>query len=1370
MRILIDLQGAQNNSRTRGIGRYTLSFSKALARVAGPHRVFVLLNSLFPDTIADIKREFSGLLADTRFLVFDSPGPVDELNEANTWRRLAGEMLREYVIETLKPDAVIVPSLVEGAEDNTLTSLGWLPSAVPTAIVLHDLIPLTDPARYIGWAPANRWYMNKMQSMQRADVLLAVSESAAREAIEFLNIEPGRLRTIFAAADSSFTAGDSASTRFPELARRFGIERKYLMHSGAFEERKNFEGLVRAFAALPMALRSAHQLVLVCKIKDADRARMTSLGAELGLAPGDVIMTGFVPDADLVALYAHCHLFVFPSFHEGFGLPVLEAMCCGAPAIGSNATSIPEVVGRPDALFEPQSTQSIASLISKALTDDDFYKSLKVTAKQQAKRFDWEETARAAIAAVEEASSRRVGTDRTPAEMRQALVGGLAEISRSLSCDDVDLVELASCIERNDLAVARIKASAAFGGALSWRVEGPFDSTYSLALVNRESARALSDLGHEVILHSTEGPGDIEPNADFLERNPDLREMHDRVAARGGSVDVASRNLYPPRVHDMPGRLHMLHQYAWEETGFPAPWVANFNRHLDAVGCVSSHVENVLIDNGVHIPMVVTGNGVDHWERITPTPGFRVEARAFRFLHVSSCFPRKGIDALLEAYGRAFTDGDDVSLVVKTFENPHNEVHGLLAAQRAKHPQYPHVVVIEGDMSEADLKALYGACQVLVAPSRAEGFGLPLAEAMLSGLGVITTGWSGQLEFCNESTAWLVDYRFGRPETHFDLPESTWADPDVESLSRAMQDVRRAPHSEIVAKAQAGRALLLEKFKWSDVAARLVVAAQTLRAVPDPVVSTRIGWVTTWNTRCGIASYSEHLVAKMPAPVIVFAPDEPDLVREDGADCIRAWKSSKDDNAFDQLAVAIGQKHIDVLVVQFQYAFYNFRQFNEFIGGQIDGGRVVVVMMHSTADPGVQPDWNWSLTEIGPTLARCHRVLVHSIDDLNRLKRVGVVANVALFPHGVLDDAVTDSATTASARAARSHASGEAPPLISTYGYCLPHKGLIELVQAVASLRDAGTPVRLRLVNAEFPNPVSAKLIAELERVVAHHALGELVEAQHAFLSDAESLRLLQEADLVVFPYQATNESASGAVRYGLASGKPVAVTPVPIFDDLGRAVHRLPGTSPREIAAGLIAILEAIARRTDAAMAVTQAAASWRDTHAYSTLAVRLANILTAIARRARPSRMLFDGSSKQFRHGVGRIVGRSVVSDGTAGHLLFGPYLSLAPGRYRVRVAGAYNMPPGSAAYIDVVMAGSSEVLMGMDLTGSSSELVAEADFTVKRRCNDLEVRILVDKRAEFRIDRVEILPAGHATTIDRSAAPAQPRSSRMLATADS
>ena len=138
---------------------------------------------------------------------------------------------------------------------------------------------------------------------------------------------------------------------------------------------------------------------------------------------------------------------------------------------------------------------------------------------------------------------------------------------------------------------------------------------------------------------------------------------------------------------------------------------------------------------------------------IAPDVSYRIEGKSFRFLHVSSCFPRKGADILLKAYGQAFTRRDDVTLVIKTFQNPHNEIHRWLAEARAETEEFPEVLIIEDDLTDAQLKSVYEQCQTMVAPSRAEGFGLPMAEAMLSGLAVITTGWSGQLDFCNEKTA-----------------------------------------------------------------------------------------------------------------------------------------------------------------------------------------------------------------------------------------------------------------------------------------------------------------------------------------------------------------------------------------------------------------------------------------------------------------------------------------------------------------------------------------------------------------------------------------------------------------------------------------
>ena len=346
-----------------------------------------------------------------------------------------------------------------------------------------------------------------------------------------------------------------------------------------------------------------------------------------------------------------------------------------------------------------------------------------------------------------------------------------------------------------------------------------------------------------------------------------------------------------------------------------------------------------MVDNGVCVPLSVSGNGTDHWINIAPDGSYRIEGKSFRFLHVSSCFPRKGADVLLKAYGQAFTCRDDVTLVIKTFPNPHNEIHRWLAEARAESPDFPEVLIIEDDLTNAQLKSVYEQCQTMVAPSRAEGFGLPMAEAMLSGLAVITTGWSGQLDFCSEKTAWLVDYKFAPANTHFGLFDSVWAEPDVDHLAATMREVFEAPPVLRNERVAAGKHLLLEKFKWSDVARRLVISARSWSQAPIPC-EPRIGWVTSWNTRCGIATYSAHLVENIPSKVTIFAARTADLTQQDGPEVDRCWVAGEED-ALDELAKCIGDQQIDTLVIQFNYSFFNLERFGDFLTSQLDTGRAV---------------------------------------------------------------------------------------------------------------------------------------------------------------------------------------------------------------------------------------------------------------------------------------------------------------------------------------------------------------------------------------------------------------------------------------------
>lgn len=1335
LRILLDLQGAENNSRTRGIGRFSTSFARSVVRNAGDHQVFVLRNGLLADASRPVDASTPEVVASDRILRFETQGPVAQFDTSNDWRRVTGELLREYVVDLLDPDVVLATSIVEGAEDDTLSSIGRLQSDVLTVAVLHDLIPMTDPDRYLPSTEAREWYDQKVDFLRRADLLLAVSDFSARQAEELLGTAPGAIARMSSGVADDFGGRPSGARGDADLLRAANIFRPYLMHSGAFEPRKNFQGLVRAFASLDAGLRRAHQLVLVCGLDAAGRRELTSLAASLGLDDDELVLTGFVSDELLVALYSNCHLFVFPSFVEGFGLPALEAMTCGAATIGADSSSVAEVIGRPDALFDPASLPSMAALMTHALEDAAFHRSLKEHAVRQAARYSLDETARTAWRSIERlvAEHPRARPARDDAQKRQAFIEAVSEVSHDPLPDEDKLRALARHVVANETAVARMKATAAYGGALSWHVEGPFDSHYSLALVNRETARGLDDLGHHVTLRSCDGPGDFNPDPAWLACNPRLAILHSRSLASGRpGADVVSRNMFPPRVDSMHGRVNLLHLYAWEETGFPPDWIRAFDRRLQAASCISVHTAKILLDHGLRVPVTVSGCGVDHWERIAASRASALRARTFRFLHVSSCFPRKGVDALLDAYGKAFRDADDVSLVIKTFANPHNDVHAQLEARFRNDPAFPHVVIDENDATDEDLKALFEACDVLVAPSRAEGFGLPLAEAMLSGLPVVTTAWSGQTDFCTPDNAWLVDFEFTAAETHLALLDSVWAEPDRDSLADALLRARSSTPTTRREMARAGRRRLLEDFAWKDVCARLVGSARAGSRPRPEGAAPLIGWVTTWNTRCGIASYSSHLLRHFPpGSVAVLAPHERQETGKDLADCTRCWRLSKDDNDFAPLALRISSLALRTVVLQFNYGFYNFPQLAGFLDGLLDDGRAVVVVMHSTGDPGVEPAWNWSLSRIAGPLSRCHRVLVHSIGDLNRLKALGLAANVTWFPHGYAEAPPEPPG--------RPPGRDDGLPVLATFGYCLPHKGLLELVRAVGTLRDRGTPTRLLLLASEYPDPSSAETMASIQALIDELALRPLIEVHHEHLDDDESVRQLRRADLLVYAYQATAESASGAVRYGLAAERPVAVTPVPIFDELGDAVHRLPGSTPILLADGLLALLTELTVGSDTARHVREQARRWRLGHRFPALAARLHGLCLALAESTPAFACRFDGSSTRFRSDVGRLFGRRRVATGVAGRLLWGPRLAVPAGHYDIVVEGGTN--PGSSITLSVTRDGGRTVLANRRVDRPGEGVLARMAVAVHPGCADLEIVVVVDAGTECHVDAIDV-----------------------------
>ena len=400
MHVLIDLQCCQSDSRFGGIGRYSMSLAKAMLRLPTQHRFSLLLNGSLPNENA-IRAEFADLLPQQDIHTFLLPAFIAADNELPAHTRIA-ELIREKRIAEIAPDVLHIASLFEGAGENVVTSVGLLFPAERTAVTLYDLIPFLEQETYLGRAVLADHYLRKFEQLQHAGVLVSISEFSRQEALEHTSIPPQRIVNISSAVDGQmFRPQQVEEPARTGLLRKCGINRPFVMFTGSFDARKNHVRLVKAFARVLPTLASPCQLVIVGKGLPRQISRLKAIARYHGLAERDLVFVGHVTDVELVALYNLATLFVFPSLREGFGLPVLEAMSCGIPTIGANRTSVPEVIARDNALFDPYSVGDMAEKLERVLSDDPFREELRVHGMERAKHFSWELSAQRALQAFE---------------------------------------------------------------------------------------------------------------------------------------------------------------------------------------------------------------------------------------------------------------------------------------------------------------------------------------------------------------------------------------------------------------------------------------------------------------------------------------------------------------------------------------------------------------------------------------------------------------------------------------------------------------------------------------------------------------------------------------------------------------------------------------------------------------------------------------------------------------------------------------------------------------------------------------------------------------------------------------------------------
>lgn len=274
----------------------------------------------------------------------------------------------------------------------------------PVVVSVHDLsfehLPHTFRRR-----SRTQLRLTVRHSARRADRILTLSEHTRRDVIETYKIDPAKIIAIPLAAPDHFgpVTDDKELQRVRHI---YGIDGDYVLSVGSIQPRKNLARLIEAYAAL----RSSHtenrfpKLVIVGKkgwLYDETLRTLETTGVK-----DSIVLTGYVPDSDLPALYSGALCFVYPSYFEGFGLPPLEAMKCGTPVLVGNTTSLPEVVGDAGLKVDPFDVAAIAGGIGELINNSQLRRELSTKGLERARLFDWQTTARQTLKVYEEVARK----------------------------------------------------------------------------------------------------------------------------------------------------------------------------------------------------------------------------------------------------------------------------------------------------------------------------------------------------------------------------------------------------------------------------------------------------------------------------------------------------------------------------------------------------------------------------------------------------------------------------------------------------------------------------------------------------------------------------------------------------------------------------------------------------------------------------------------------------------------------------------------------------------------------------------------------------------------------------------------------------
>ena len=559
-------------------------------------------------------------------------------------------------------------------------------------------------------------------------------------------------------------------------------------------------------------------------------------------------------------------------------------------------------------------------------------------------------------------------------------------------------------------------------------------------------------------------------------------------------------------------------------------------------------IKKILIDNGCYTPVKVA----DIPLKTPPEPSVLQEnseqKREIKLFHISSCLPRKGADVLLRAFNEACKKAKfELSLTIKSFPNPHNSVTEQIELLVDKKYRDKIRVILNEDLTALDVANLYEQCDIVVLPTRGEGLNMPAIEGVHYKKPIISTDYSGQCEFLDDSCE-FIGYKFAPAVTHFNLNYSFWAEPSVKDLGEKIIKVseqilqNRAPDIKPL-KHKVDEMMFGEKNTLN-----FISSISHLKSFKNEPSELKIAYFSTYNAVCGIAEYSKYLTDELMragAKLEIYTWSEQKRAKESNLS-----KENDEIKVFEiEREKLLSGLETDANIIWLQHHF-TFFEIDEKLKSDVAAlksqGKICFITLHATKqilNYPRQTQQNWH-----DTLYEFDRAFVHSIDDLNTLRLLGLTDNVTLVPHG------TQNLTHEQSK--RKEANDKFT--IGFFGLLFAHKNLPVLLQAFAKFSQ-NTDARLIIISP-VANADSEAELQRCRKLCEKLNLDEKVEWNTEFLPIEEVNKKLSDCDVIVLPYGQTDEGASGAARIALSACKNVIVTPSRIFSEMKNVTIKTDG------------------------------------------------------------------------------------------------------------------------------------------------------------------------------------------------------------------